>query len=139
MPDINMAPGAEEAGLPAMMADMIKANLKNRPERIKDFNALNGNIYIQAEDAGVDMTMAFSKGSLTVHRGRVGTPMISIATDSVTLLDLANINIKFGMPNYFDEMGMAVFKKILSRELKLKGLFTHPIALTRLTKILSVS
>jgi len=138
MPEINLAPGAEEAGLPAMMAEMIRANLENKPERIKDFNALYGNIYIRAEDAEVDMTMAFKGGSLTVHSGQVGTPMISIATDATTLLDLANINIKFGMPYYFDEMGMNVFKKLLSRELKLKGMFTHPIALTRLTKIMSV-
>ena len=138
MPEINLAPGVEEAGLPAMMAGIIEANLKNKPDRIKDFNALNGNIYIQAEDADVDMTMVFSKGSLTVHSGRVGVPMISIATDSGTLLDLANLNIKFGMPYYFDEMGMGVLKKLLSRKLKLKGLLTHPIALTRLTKIMSV-
>ncbi len=138
MPEINLAPGAEEAGLPSMMAGIIEANLKNKPERVKDFNALNGNIYIQAEDADVDMTMVFSKGSLTVHSGRVGVPMISIATDSSTLLDLANLNIKFGMPYYFDEMGMGVLKKLLSRKLKLKGLLTHPIALTRFTKIMSV-
>lgn len=138
MPEINLAPGAEEAGLPAMMAGIIEANLKNKPERVKDFNALNGNIYIQAEDADVDMTMVFSKGSLTVHSGRVGVPMISITTDSSTLLDLANLTIKFGMPYYFDEMGMGILKKLLSRKLKLKGLLTHPLALTRLTKIMSV-
>ncbi|OHD66553.1 MAG: hypothetical protein A2176_02145 [Spirochaetes bacterium RBG_13_51_14] len=138
MAKINFAKGAKKAGLAVMMADMIKANLKQKPEREKDLNALNGNIYLHAEDAEVDMTMVFKNGSLTVYRGKVGDPMISIAADSVTLLDLANISIKFGLPFYFDARGLAILWKLLTRQLKLKGLITHPIALTRFTKLMSV-
>ena len=138
MAEITMAPGSEEAGLAVMLADMIKTNLENQPEREKDFNALKGNIYIQAEDADVDMTMAFDKGSLTVHGGKVVNPIISIATDSASLLELAIISIKMGLPYYFDETGREVIKKLLKRELKIKGLLTHTIALTRLTKVMSV-
>jgi hypothetical protein len=137
-PDIKMAPGAEDAGMAAMLAEMIKTNLKNRPERVKDFNKLNGTIWITADDAGVDMTMVFKNGSLTVHAGKVGKPMLAISTDSSTLMDLANINIKFGMPNYFDETGRMVIKKLVKRELKIKGMFTHTMALTYMTKIMSV-
>lgn len=138
MAEITMAPGAEEAGMAVMLADMIKTNLENKPDKEKDFNALKGNIYIQAEDAEVDMTMAFDKGNLTVYGGKVGNPIISIATDSTSLLELANISIKMGMPYYFDETGREIIKKLLKRELKIKGMFTHTIALTRLTKVMSV-
>ena len=138
MAEITMAPGAEEAGMAVMLADMIKTNLENQPEREKDFNALKGNVYIQAEDADVDMTMAFDKGNLTVYSGKVGDPIISIATDSASLLELANISIKMGLPYYFDEAGREVIKKLLKRELRIKGLLTHTIALTRLTKVMSV-
>ena len=137
-PDIKMAPGAEEAGIAAMLTEMIKTNLKNRPERVKDFNKLKGTIWITAEDADVDMTMVFDRGSLTVHVGKVGKPMLAISTDSSTLMDLANINIKFGMPNYFDETGRMVIKKLMKKELKIKGMFVHTTALTHLTKIMSV-
>ena len=137
-PAIKMAPGAEEAGMAAMLTEMIKTNLKNRPERVKDFNKLNGTIWITAEDADVDMTMVFDRGSLTVHAGKVGKPMLAISTDSSTLMDLANINIKFGMPNYFDETGRMVIKKLMKKELKIKGMFVHTTALTHLTKIMSV-
>ncbi len=114
MPDINMAPGAEEAGLPAMMADMIKANLKNRPERIKDFNALNGNIYIQAEDAGVDMTMAFSKGSLTVHSGRVrNTPttnMVEMIVAPGLIISIFTYLVLLVFPGRFFSAGFNGFR-----------------------------
>ena len=137
-PDIKMAPGAEEAGMASMLAEMIKTNLKNKPERVKDFNKLKGTIRITAEDADVDMTMVFDRGSLTVHAGKVGKPILAISTDSSTLMDLANINIKFGMPYYFDETGRMVIKKLLKKELKIKGMFTHTMALTYMTKIMSV-
>jgi len=137
-PDIKMAPGAGEAGMASMLADMIKTNLKNKPERVKDFNKLNGIIWITADDADTDMTMDFDRGSLTVSSGKVGKPMLAISTDSSTLMDLANINIKFGMPYYFDETGRMVIKKLLKKELKIKGMFTHTMALTHMTKIMSV-
>jgi len=138
MAQISFAPGVEDAGLPVMIADIIKGNLEAKPQRQSDFNALNGNIYMQAHDAEVDMTLAFEKGRLTVYNGKVGKPNISISTDSGTLLSLANIDVKWGLPYYFDQVGLEVLKKLfITRELKLKGLFTHPIMLTRFTKLMS--
>lgn len=136
--DVTIAPGAEENGMAVMLAEMIKTNLNDKPERLKDFNKLNGTIWISAEDAEVDMTMDFNRGSLTARDGKVGKPMLAIATDAETLMDLANINIKLGMPYYFDETGRMVIKKLLKRELKIKGMFAHTMALTHMTKIMSV-
>ena len=138
MVEINLAPDVEDAGLAVMMADILKGNLKNKPEREKDFNALNGNIYMKAEDADADMTMIFNKGKLTIYNGKVGNPIISIVTDSNTFIDLDNISIKFGLPFYFDKTGLTVIWKLMTRQLKIKGLVTHPIALTHLTKLMSV-
>ncbi|HEY5530943.1 MAG TPA: SCP2 sterol-binding domain-containing protein [Candidatus Anoxymicrobiaceae bacterium] len=137
--EINIAPGAEENGMAVMLAEMIKTNLGNKPERLKDFHKLNGTIWISATDAEVDMSMEFKHGALTVRDGKVGKPILVIATDSSTLLDLANINIKMGLPYYFDETGRMVIKKLLSRELKIKGLVMHTMALTHMTKIMSVN
>lgn len=138
MPDIKLAPGAEEAALAGMLADMLRGNLENKPERVKDFNALNISIGIEATDAETQITLAFANGKLTVHKGLVN-PGIVITTDSTSLLELAGLNIKYGMPWYFDEKGMAVVKKLLKREVKIKGLLVHPLALTRLTKVMSVA
>jgi hypothetical protein len=136
--DVSLAPGAEENGMAAMLGDMIKTNIQSKPSKLKDFNKLKGTVWISAVDADVQMTMVFNKGSLTIHDGKVGKPIIQIATDSGTLLELANLNIKFGMPYYFDETGLMVIKKLMRRELKIKGMFTHTMALTHMTKIMSV-
>lgn len=138
MAKIEISPDVEDGGMATMIADIIKGNLQEKPQREKDFNALSGNIYMHAEDAEVDMTLVFKKGSLAVHNGKVGKPKISIVTDSTTLLDLANIDVKLGLPYYFDAAGLGVISKIVTRKLKIKGLVTHPIKLTRFTKLMSV-
>ena len=136
--DIKLAPGAEENAMAVMLGDMIKANITNNPAKVKDFNKLEGNVWLTATDAGVDMTLEFNKGSLIVHDGKYGKPIIQIATDSMTLMELANISIKMGLPYYFDETGLAVIKKLMKKELVIKGLITHTMPLTHLTKIMSV-
>lgn len=138
MPRIELAPGVEDGGMATMIADIIKGNLEEKPRREKDFKALRGNIYMRAEDAEVDMTLVFDRGCLAVHNGKVGKPKISIVTDSSTLLDLANIDVKFGLPYYLDAIGRGVIAKLMNGQLKIKGLITHPIKLTRFTKLMSV-
>jgi hypothetical protein len=135
---IDFAPGMDDAGLPVMIAGIIKGNLEAKPQRKGDFNALDGNIYMKADDIDIDMTLVFEKGKLTVHSGKAGEPKISISTDSETLLDLANIDVVLGLPYYFDKTGLGVLKKLfITRELKIGGLLTHPIMLTRFTKLMS--
>lgn len=138
MPEIRLAQGAEEAALALMLEELMQQNLKDKPQLEKDFNALNIGAGIVAEDADVQLTLDFRKGTLTIHNGLVGNPKIVIRTDSNSLLELTALKIKFGLPYFFDENGLAVTKKFLKRELRIKGL-THLIALIHITRILSVS
>lgn len=138
MADVKLAPGADEVAMAVMLSDMLKANLE-KPEKLKDFNKLKARVYIHAVDAETEITMDFNRGSLTVYGGKEGNPDLSIETDAASLLDLANLKIKYGMPWYFDETGMAVVKKLLKRELKIRGLITNLGALTRLSKIMSLN
>lgn len=138
MADVKLAPGAEKVALAGMLSDVIQSNLE-RPEKMKDFNKLRARVFINAVDADIMLTMEFNCGTLTFYGGREGVPDLSIETDGNTLLDLANINIKYGMPWYFDEQGMDIVKKLLKRELRIKGLINHPMALTRLTKVISIN
>ncbi len=138
MPDVELAPGAEDTPLAVMLADLLSKNLEDKPERIKDFNALCISVGIDATDAEVQITLQFASGKLIVHSGLVN-PGLTISTDAATLMGLSTMNIKFGMPWYFDKTGMEVIKKLLKRELKIKGLLLHPFALTRLTKVMSVA
>jgi hypothetical protein len=138
MADITLAPGADEVALAVMLSDMMRQNLESKPGRMKDFNALGLNVGIDVTDAEAQITMAFQKGKMVVHGGLV-SPDLVITTDSTSLLELGTVTIKFGMPYYFDKTGMMVIKKLLKREVKIKGMFMHPFALTRLTKVLSVA
>jgi len=135
---IKLAPGAEEVTLALMLSELLGGNL-DRPEKLKAFDTLNTKAYIQAKDVGTDVTMVFNRGSLTFYGGKPFRPDLSIETDSATLLDLANINIKFGLPYYFDEIGREILKKLARRDLRIRGMFAHPIALTKLTKIMSIN
>ncbi len=139
MVEISLAPSAEEVPMASMLAEMLRANLESKPEKAKVFDKLRASVYLFAQDAETGMTMDFDRGKLTVHGGQVGKPDISIATDSATLLELANIKIKMGMPWYFDQTGREVIRKMLKGELKIKGMFTHLGALTKVTKVMSVN
>ena len=68
----------------------------------------------------------------------MGKPDLIINSSSEKIISLNAINIKFGLPYYFDEAGMNVLKQLASGELRINGMFTHPILLTKLTKIMSV-
>ncbi len=138
MAEVVLAPGADEVPLAIMLGDLLKQNLEQKPEKIKDFNALCISVGIDAVDAEAQITLQFQKGTLTVHGGLVNCDLV-ISTDAATLLGLSNMTIKFGLPWYFDKTGMEVIKKLLKRELKIKGLLLHPFALTRLTKVMSVA
>lgn len=138
MDRIKFGPDAENVPMAALLSSLLAGNL-DRPEKLRVFNTLETTARILAKDIGVEVTLVFARGSLTFHGGRPTRPDLSIETDSETLLDLANINIKFGLPYYFDEAGIGILKKLVRRELKIKGMFAHPVALTRLTKIMSIN
>ena len=138
MAEITLAPEAEEIELAGMLAQMLSAGLE-RPEKEKIFNSLKARVFIYVTDMDLGMTMDFDRGRLTVHGGEVGKPDISILTDSETLLDLVYINITFGMPNFFDETGRGIVKRLLKGDLKIKGMFTHLVALIKVTKVISVN
>lgn len=139
MTKVELASGAEEVPIAAILSQVIEQNLEQRPEKVKDFNSLNVWVGIIVRDYDIEMTLQFEKGKLTLYGGLVGNPPIVITTDSGVLLELPSIKIKFGLPYFFDELGMSAVKKILKRELRIKGLLAHPIALVRLIKVLSVS
>jgi hypothetical protein len=136
---VKVAPDAEDVALAVMLADLIRANLEQKPERVKDFMRLKGKVNIAADDADVGVTFEFNKGALTVKDGLAPDFKLQIVADSSTLMDLANVTVKFGMPWFFDKTGFAIQKKLLKRELQIAGLLTHTFMLMRLSKVISVA
>jgi hypothetical protein len=130
---------AQENGMAVMMADLITQNMEQNPGKSKYFNKLKAVVAITAVDAEMKLTMFFNKGSCMVYDGIVGKTDLHIVADSETLLSLSSVELAAGLPNFFSESGRVMFKKMCSGELKIHGMFLHPLALIRLTNIFSIN
>lgn len=138
MSKITVLNEASEIGLAVMLADLIRQNLEQNPEKIKDFNSLDANVAIEARDIQIIIGLEFKQGKLTISKDSSFKPDLHIITDSETILALCLIKIKFGLPYFFDANGFKVLKKLLAGELVIKGLLSHFAALVKLTKVFSV-
>lgn len=135
---IELGKDTEENGLANILFELLRQNIARMPEKINDLQRLNMTVGILANDIDVAVLLRFQNGQLIIDGNISEEPEIKITTDSETILDLSRIRIIGGLPYYFDETGRGIIKKLLSGRLKIRGLFAHPIKLTRLTRIMSV-
>lgn len=129
---------AEEVPFSYVIADLLSGNLQQKPEKMITFNNMFGVVALNLPDIEAAVTLIFAGGRLRIEPGILGKPDLIINSSSENIISLNAINIKFGLPYYFDEAGMNVLKQLMKGDLKIQGMFTHPILLTRLTKIMSV-
>jgi hypothetical protein len=129
----------EPSAFAEMLGGLIAANVMSRPEKKRDFDALEARVGIFATDIDEGVTLAFSAGKLTVHNGLEPGRVLTIRADADTVLSLPNLKIgAFGMPIYYDEVGRGVAAKLLRGTLKIDGMLTHVAMLNRVTRIFSV-
>lgn len=136
--DIHLTPGAEEIGLAVMIKDLIAQNLEQNPHKVSDFAKLNITVGLVVTDVHIEMTMAFSKGTLTVHSGILDKSGIVIRTEADIVMAMSNVKVKFGLPYYFDETGSEILRAMKQRRLKIKGMIFHLPSLIWLSRVLSV-
>ena len=129
---------ATEVPFAGILADLLTANLTQRPEKRAAFETMRGAVAIKLNDIETAVTLVFAAGKLRIEEGIFGRPEILIRTASDRVMDLNALRIVGGLPWYFDEAGRRVLGHLVSGRLKIKGLFTHPLLLTQLTKIMSV-
>ncbi len=129
---------AEEVPFSYVITDLLSSNLQQKQKKMKTFQNMFGVVAMNLPDIEAAITLIFAGGKVRIEPGIVGKPDLIINSSSEKIISLNAINIKFGLPYYFDEAGMTVLKQLLSGELKIQGMFTHPILLTRLTKVMSV-
>ncbi|HPC48289.1 MAG TPA: hypothetical protein PLW83_09595 [Deltaproteobacteria bacterium] len=129
---------AEEVPFSFVIADLLSSNLEQKPEKKKTFDKMWGVVGLSLPDIEASITMVFAGGRVRIEPGIVGKPDIAITSSSDKIISLNSISIRFGLPYYFDEAGLNVLKQLAKGELKIQGMFTHPVLLTRLTKIMSV-
>ena len=128
---------AEPNGLASMLGGLIEANLAAHPDR-EPLLSKPATYTITAPDAGVSVSIRLSPDGVTVRNGPVRTPDIRIETNSENLIGLSAVPLKFGLPDAMTKEGREINRKLLKRELKVKGMWLHPAKLARLNKLLSV-
>src|SRR5437773_9706574 len=110
---VTLDPGAAENGLACMLADLVRQNLVQHPERRRDFDALSGRVVIDARDIEVRVTLEFERGRLTVLDGERPEPVLRIEADHDTILELTMLGSRFGLPDLLDEKGRTFVMKLL--------------------------
>ncbi len=128
--------GAEPNGLAELVGGLCEANLQRHPER----RALlrSGVVELTAIDAGVSVTLRLEQGLVTVESGSAEPRAdVRVRADSGTLIQLSAAPLRLGLPDVATREGRAVIRKLLRRELRVRGMLRHPLVLARLTRLLS--
>ena len=136
--DLNIINKAQDLPFSFILEELIAGNIAKSPAKQNIYKKMNGVVAIDLPDIEAAVTLIFGQGKLTIEAGINGNPEIIIRTSYDLVMDLNMINIRWGLPYYFDEAGRRVLGHILSGRLKIKGMFFHTVLLTRLTIIMSV-
>jgi hypothetical protein len=136
--DLNITNKAQDLPFSSIIEELIAGNVTKSPAKQNIYKKMKGVVAIDLPDIEAAVTLIFGQGKLIIEAGINGNPDIIIKTSYDLVMDLNMINIRWGLPYYFDEAGRRVLGHILSGRLKIKGMFFHTVLLTRLTIIMSV-
>ena len=127
-----------DAPFASILAELLSSNLAQHPGKMEVFRKIRGAVAIDLPDIEAAVTLVFEGGRLRIEEGIAGSPDLVIRTESDRVMDLNALRIVGGLPWYFDGAGRKVLGHLASGKLKIEGMFSHPILLTRLTKVMSV-
>jgi len=133
---VVVAPGVPPLG--EMLAGLVSANLASDPARARLLDGVAGRVNIRAQDIDSEVGLLFTGRELRVG-DQHPAPDLRIVADSATLMDLANVKLRFGRPDPITPLGRQLIAKIARKELVVEGMLAHPKLLTRVQKLLSVA
>jgi len=136
--ELNIVNNAVDVPFSFIVQELIAGNIKKSQAKYAVFQKMQGVTAIDLPDIEATITLIFQQGKLTIEPGLVHNPAIIIKTSSDLVTDLNLLNIRWGLPYYFDAAGRRVLGHIIRGRLKIKGMFWHLVLLTRLTMIMSV-
>ena len=155
---IDVAPGAETLPLAASLAELVRRNIGRDAAKRAEFDRLRGAVAVVADDHRTSLTLRFDFGHLVVHTGVVGVPDITLLGPIAVLEAMAGGALRarglLGLAwGELREGGAARGTDTASRggaaktrrandamrwgDLKIYGLWTHPILVRRLLRVLS--
>jgi hypothetical protein len=125
-------------GLGGMLAGLVEANLERSPERAALLRDISGTVNIVAHDADAAVGLEIAGGRLSIYPNAFRHAGIEIRASSEVLLELVSVPLRFGLPDLMTPAGRSVMKRMVRRELRVKGMVAHPVLLGRLNGLLSV-
>jgi len=128
----------EAPALGQMIADLVRSNIESDPARARLVLGVAGRININATDAESEIGMLFTGTSLRIGPA-LPSPDLEVICDSGTLMELANVRLRFGRPDPMTPEGRAILMKMMHKELVVRGMMGHPKLLTRLQKLFTVA
>jgi hypothetical protein len=140
-PAIELFPGAEQSAFAAMMSELIRSNLEDRPEKMRDFCAMRGRVALVAEDAEATITLHFQAGKLSVHPGLHGVPDLLVRGSSEALIDLSRVphhpRLSF-LPDLRSAVAKSLGRALFERKLRIGGLASSASLALKLARVLSI-
>jgi len=139
VPAIIIDKSARRVALAETLRDIFDRNLEDHPEKSRLFKILKTAVCVHTTDTDEKLTLYFNRGSCVIFSGLIGKPDLSIETTEDHLLGLSNLSLIMGMPSLVDGSGRELAKKLVSGEIRVQGLFRHPVAVAFLGNIFSVN
>jgi len=136
--ELNITNHASDVPFSFIVQDLLTGNIEKSEAKYATYQKMRGIAAIDLPDIEAAISLHFHSGSLMIETGVSPDAAVVIRTSSENVMDLNALNIRWGLPYYFNEAGRKVLDLIFNGKIKIKGLLTHPVLLTRLTVIMSV-
>ena len=124
-----------------MLAQLIRANLDERPAKKATLARMRGRVALVFEDLGQAVTLRFERGRVTVDAGIVGIPDVTLRAESELVLALSRMELepRSGLPDPRGEVTRQVLAATREGSLEVHGLLPSLPLVARLTRLLSVT
>jgi hypothetical protein len=136
---INIAKGSENCTMAELLCNIFKTNISSNETKNSIFSSLNTVVYIYLTDVDLSITLEFKEGELNIYEGATREPKIKLKTESSYVIDLSDINIKYGLPWLFDEKGFNILRNIFRSKYKISAKPSELVNILRVTKVISVN
>jgi hypothetical protein len=139
-PCIELAPSAEDNGFAAMLAQLVRQNLDDHPDKKATFLRMRGRVALVVDDLGLSVTLVFDGGRLTIHDAVHGIPDATIraTSDYVMKMSLVELDARTGLPDPRGEVAREIVAASREGAIRVFGLLTSLFLLARLTRVMSV-
>ena len=129
-----------EGGLAAVLADLIRTNLEQHPDRARILDSMYGRVEITADDGTESVTAAldFREGRLSVSPGKIDCPDVRVKGGYEGILGLSTVPMCGLLPAIWKAPGWVLVDGMLKGRLDVTGMAFSPLLVLRLLALVSV-